>query len=176
MLERILPPSLEPGQLPDPDRTAHDSWPPIACSAITCPIPRCMMRHTGKAVVARMVWRMEGHGNLGKFMQDMMAGVKAPGADEQARLRAICKNMRSGRSAENYSDLNTQSGRRSASRARNATCCPTRAATPRRNRRGWSSACGAIWWGQSRHGRSGAAYLTRTRHRRHHALLQRHSS
>ena len=29
-------------------------------------------------VVERMVWRMEGKGNIGALMQEMMAGVKAP--------------------------------------------------------------------------------------------------
>jgi hypothetical protein len=42
------------------------------------------MHHAEKwpAVVRRMVLRMEGKGNLGKVMAEMMAGVKAPTADD----------------------------------------------------------------------------------------------
>ena len=58
MLERIIPPGFEPAMLPEP------RWP---------------------AVVRRMVPRMEGQGNMGKLMTEMMAGVEAPSLeDEQA--------------------------------------------------------------------------------------------
>jgi hypothetical protein len=42
------------------------------------------MHHAAKwpTIVERMVLRMEGKGNLGVLMQEMMAGVKAPSAQE----------------------------------------------------------------------------------------------
>jgi hypothetical protein len=48
------------------------------------------MHHAPKwpGIVERMVQRMEGRGNLGELMADMMAGVKAPSANETAALVA----------------------------------------------------------------------------------------
>jgi hypothetical protein len=48
------------------------------------------MHHAAKwqGIVERMVQRMEGRGNLGELMADMMAGVKAPSAPETAALVA----------------------------------------------------------------------------------------
>ena len=66
-----------------------------------------------KSVVARMVWRMEGQGNLGKLMQDLMADVKVPSANEQdTLLRYLQKHAQRELNRGRYSDLNTDSGRR----------------------------------------------------------------
>jgi hypothetical protein len=48
------------------------------------------MHHAAKwpAIVERMVDRMEGRGNLGVLMAEMMAGVSAPSADEKATIVA----------------------------------------------------------------------------------------
>ena len=113
MLERILPPSLEPRQLPDPDSAGARL---VVAYCVQChhlPNPAMHDAARWKSVVARMVWRMEGHGNLGKVMQDMMAQVKAPAAPEQATLlRYLQKHAQRGLNAGQYSDLNTESGRR----------------------------------------------------------------
>src|SRR5476651_1237080 len=86
MLERILPPSVEPGQLPEP---AAPGARLVVTYCVQChylPNPAMHDAARWRSVVDRMVWRMEGKGNLGKLMQDMMAEVKTPGADEQAML------------------------------------------------------------------------------------------
>jgi hypothetical protein len=64
-----------------------------------------------RPVVERMVWRMEGKGNLGQLMQDMMADVKAPGANERARLlRYLQKHAQHEIDPRKYPDLKSQSG------------------------------------------------------------------
>ena len=64
-----------------------------------------------KLVVKRMVWRMEGRGNMGKLMQDMMVGVKAPTADEQNKLtRYLQKHAQREIDQKRYPDLKSQPG------------------------------------------------------------------
>src|SRR6266480_3120310 len=67
MLERILPPTFELHQLPNPAMHHAAKWP---------------------AIFERMVVRMRGKGNLGELMQDMMAGVEAPTVAEAEILLA----------------------------------------------------------------------------------------
>ena len=106
MLERILPPSLEPRQLPDPNSSGARL---VVAYCVQChhlPNPAMHDAARWQSVVARMVWRMEGHGNLGKVMQDLMA-------DEQAiLLRYLQKHAQRGLHPGQYSDLNSESGRR----------------------------------------------------------------
>ena len=45
-------------------------------------------------VVRRMVPRMEGKGNLGKLMADMMAGVRSPSAEEERVIVAYLRKPR----------------------------------------------------------------------------------
>ena len=86
LLERILPPTVEPKNLPEP-RSEGARLTTTYCVQYHY-LPNPAMHHAAKwqPVVERMVWRMQGRGNLGELMQDMMAGVKAPSADEQATL------------------------------------------------------------------------------------------
>jgi hypothetical protein len=51
------------------------------------------MHHAAKwpVIVERMVLRMEGRGNLGPLMTEMMAGVKAPSAEETKVLVAYLR-------------------------------------------------------------------------------------
>src|SRR4051812_28239191 len=88
MLERILPPTFEARQLPEPGS-------PGALLAqrycVQCHnLPNPAMHHAAKwpAIIDRMVLRMRGRGNMGKLMAEMMAGVKAPAADETKILVA----------------------------------------------------------------------------------------
>ena len=85
MLERIIPPGFEAAMLPEPrSRGARLTQRYcVQCHNLANPA----MHDAGRwpAVVARMVPRMEGKGNMGKLMAEMMAGVEAPSpADEQA--------------------------------------------------------------------------------------------
>ena len=85
MLERILPPTFERRSCPEPSsRGAQLDARATACSATTCQSGDASRREDGPAIVERMVPRMEGTGNLGKLMTEMMAGVQAP-SDEETR-------------------------------------------------------------------------------------------
>jgi hypothetical protein len=86
LLERILPPTFEVRQLPEPDSRG------AALSQRYCVqchnLPNPAMHHAARwpGIVERMVKRMQGRGNLGGVMSDMMAGVQAPSADETREL------------------------------------------------------------------------------------------
>lgn len=85
MLERIIPPGFEPAMLPEPgSRGAQLTLRYcVQCHNLANPAMHDAARWT--SVVRRMVPRMEGKGNMGKLMAEMMAGVEAPSpADEQA--------------------------------------------------------------------------------------------
>jgi hypothetical protein len=88
MLERILPPAIEPQNLPDPSSegarlTAHYC---VQCHYL--PNPRMHSSARWKQVTDRMVWRMRGNGNMGGLMKEMMADVSAPTDGEAATLVA----------------------------------------------------------------------------------------
>ena len=113
MLERILPPSIEPRRLPEPDGTGARL---VVKYCVQCHhLPNPAMHDTARwsSVVERMVWRMQGHGNLGKVMQDMMADVTAPAADEQVALVAyLQKHAQRGFDPAQSAEISTESGRR----------------------------------------------------------------
>lgn len=88
MLRRIIPPVIEPAQLPEPKSrgarlTAQYC---VQCHHLAPPA----MHHAAKwpAIVARMTPRMEGRGNLGVTMKELMANVRAPGAAETRVISA----------------------------------------------------------------------------------------
>jgi cytochrome c5 len=86
LLQRILPPTFEARQLPEPgSRGAQLSLRYcVQCHNLPNPAMHDAARWPG--IVERMVMRMEGRGNLGTLMSEMMAGVKAPGAEETRAL------------------------------------------------------------------------------------------
>jgi cytochrome c5 len=88
MLERILPPTFEAKQLPGPGSRGARLTTKYCVQCHNLPNPA--MHHAAKwpAIVERMVLRMEGKGNYGQLMFEMMAGVKAPSADEARSLVA----------------------------------------------------------------------------------------
>jgi hypothetical protein len=88
MLERILPPTFEPHQLPE--RRSHGARLVVQYCVQCHNLPSPAMHHAAKwpAIFERMVVRMRGKGNLGDLMQDMMAGVEAPTAAEAEILLA----------------------------------------------------------------------------------------
>ena len=92
MLERILPPTFEASQLPEPrsEGARLTLRYCVQCHNLANPA----MHHAEKwpGIVERMVLRMQGRGNLGELMSEMMAGVKAPSAEE---TRAIVAYLRS---------------------------------------------------------------------------------
>jgi hypothetical protein len=88
LLERILPPTFEARALPEPGSRGAQLTVRYCVQCHNLPNPA--MHHAAKwpGIVERMVLRMEGRGNLGELMADMMAGVKAPSAAETAALVA----------------------------------------------------------------------------------------
>ena len=88
MLERILPPTYDPSRLPE---RASPGAKLVLGYCVQCHnVPNPAMHHAGKwpGIVERMVVRMEGRGNMGALMSEMMAGVKAPSAEETKTLVA----------------------------------------------------------------------------------------
>ena len=112
MLERILPPAIAPDQLPEP-RSAGARLAVAYC--VQCHyLPNPAMHNAQKwpAIVARMVWRMQGRGNLGKVMQHMMADVKAPNAgDEAALVRYLQKHAQRELDPARVPDIQSPAGR-----------------------------------------------------------------
>lgn len=88
MLERILPPGVEPAQLPQSESEGARLTLRYCVQCHNLPNPA--MHHAAKwpRVVNRMVERMRGRGNMGRLMADMMAGVEAPSDAEVDRLVA----------------------------------------------------------------------------------------
>jgi len=86
LLERILPPTFEPAQLPERDSPGAQL---VLRYCVQCHnLPNPAMHEPAKwtPVVGRMVKRMQGRGNMGTLMADMMAGVEAPAAEEERVL------------------------------------------------------------------------------------------
>lgn len=111
MLERILPPTFEAGQLPEP-RSRGAALTLRYC--VQCHnLPNPAMHHAAKwpAIVERMVLRMRGQGNLGTLMADLMAGVRAPAPDEARALVAyLRKHAQKPLDPARYPDVNAASG------------------------------------------------------------------
>jgi hypothetical protein len=111
MLERILPPTFALQQLPEPG--SHGAKLVVAYCVQCHNLPNPAMHHAQKwpAIVQRMVLRMEGKGNLGTLMAEMMAGVKAPGAEESATIVAYLeRHSQKPLDPARYPEVNRPSG------------------------------------------------------------------
>jgi hypothetical protein len=91
MLERILPPTFEAQGLPEPDSEGAGLTLRYCVQCHNLPNPA--MHHAAKwrGIVERMTKRMQGRGNMGTLMEEMMAGVKAPRAEETRALVAYLR-------------------------------------------------------------------------------------
>lgn len=111
MLERILPPTFERRLLPEP-RSRGARLAVRYC--VQCHnLPNPAMHHAAKwpTIVERMVLRMEGRGNYGELMFEMMAGVKAPSAQEaKALLDYLQKHAQQPLDARKYPEAFTAAG------------------------------------------------------------------
>lgn len=111
MLERILPPTVEPDQLPEPKSAGAQLTVRYCVQCHNLPNPA--MHHAAKwrPIVDRMVVRMEGRGNMGTLMSDMMAGVKAPSAEETKTLVAYLRRYaQKPLDPKRYPDVNRPEG------------------------------------------------------------------
>jgi cytochrome c5 len=91
LLERILPPTFDAAQLPEPGSAGARLTQRYCIQCHNLPNPA--MHHAAKwrPVLDRMVLRMEGRGNMGTLMSEMMAGVQAPSQEEQRTLLAYLR-------------------------------------------------------------------------------------
>lgn len=88
MLERILPPSVSPAELPEPRSEGARLAARFCVQCHYLPSPQMHTAARWTPIVKRMVWRMQGKGNLGPVMKEMMADVAAPSAEEAEILTA----------------------------------------------------------------------------------------
>src|SRR4051794_13534397 len=88
LLERILPPTFDAVQLPEPDSRGAQLTRRYCVQCHNLPNPAMHDAQKWPSIVDRMVVRMEGRGNLGKLMAEMMGGVKAPAPGETQSLVA----------------------------------------------------------------------------------------
>ena len=111
MLERILPPTFEASALPEP---ASPGARLTLRYCVQCHnLPNPAMHHAAKwpPIVERMVLRMEGRGNMGALMSEMMAGVKAPSEAETRTLLAyLRKHAQTPLDPDRYPEVNRPSG------------------------------------------------------------------
>lgn len=111
MLERILPPTFAPRQLPERDSRGAQV---LLGYCVQCHnLPNPAMHHAAKwpGIVERMVLRMQGKGNMGFLMSEMMAGVKAPGAEDvTALLTYLRKHAQTPLDPRQYPEVNAPSG------------------------------------------------------------------
>jgi hypothetical protein len=93
MLERILPPAMDPRDLPEAvsEGARLTVRYCVQCHHLVNPAMHTAERW--KSVVERMVWRMRGNGNMGELMKEMMAQVRAPtDAEVDTLLRYLQKH------------------------------------------------------------------------------------
>jgi mono/diheme cytochrome c family protein len=111
LLERILPPTFEARQLPERESAGAQLTLRYCVQCHNLPNPA--MHHAAKwpGIVERMVLRMEGRGNLGPLMSDMMAGVDAPTPEEKRGLVAyLRKHAQKALDPQRYPDVYQPAG------------------------------------------------------------------
>ncbi|HWA39538.1 MAG TPA: hypothetical protein VG873_16910 [Burkholderiales bacterium] len=111
MLERLLPPTFDPARLPE--AKSRGAQLTLAYCVQCHNLANPAMHHAEKwpGIVERMVLRMEGRGNLGTLMSEMMAGVKAPGAEEKAAIVAyLQRHAQAPLDPARYPELDTPAG------------------------------------------------------------------
>jgi len=91
LLERILPPTFEPAQLPQPGSRGAELVVQYCVQCHNLPNPAMHNSEKWPGIVDRMVIRMRGNGNLGELMTEMMAGVRAPSDEEEKLLVAYLR-------------------------------------------------------------------------------------
>lgn len=112
LLERILPPTFEPWQLPTPNSQGARLVVEYCVQCHNLPNPAMHEAAKWPGIVERMVLRMRGKGNLGDLMKEMMAGVKAPSEDERAVLLAyLQRNSQRPLDPRRYPEIRTDATR-----------------------------------------------------------------
>jgi cytochrome c2 len=110
-LERILPPGFEPKQLPEPASRGAKLTLRYCTQCHNLANPAMHEARKWPGIVERMVLRMQGKGNMGALMADMMAGVVAPDAQEKKALVAyLRRNAQRALDPKKYPEVNAPSG------------------------------------------------------------------
>jgi hypothetical protein len=91
MLERILPPTFEPAQLPERESRGAQLLLRYCVQCHNLPNPAMHQAAKWPAIFERMVVRMRGKGNMGELMREMMGGVEAPAQEEAPVLLAYLR-------------------------------------------------------------------------------------
>lgn len=111
MLERIIPPGFEPAMLPDPGSEGARLTLRYCVQCHNLANPAMHEPKKWPVVVERMVPRMQGQGNMGKLMADMMVGVQAPGAEEKIALTSyLRKHAQRPLDPRKYPEVNSPAG------------------------------------------------------------------
>jgi len=111
MLERILPPAIEPRQLPEPESEGAKLTARYCVQCHHLPNPRMHSAERWKPIVVRMVWRMEGKGNMGELMKEMMAHVRAPTNGEVTMLAEYLQKHAQREIAPEHPALRSEAGK-----------------------------------------------------------------
>jgi hypothetical protein len=111
LLERILPPGLDPDMLPEPASRGAQLTLRYCVQCHNLANPAMHEARKWPRIVERMVLRMQGRGNMGRLMADMMAGVDAPDPEETKLLVAyLRKYAQKPLDAARYPEVNTPAG------------------------------------------------------------------
>ena len=110
-LERILPRSIEPDQLPEPRSEGARLTARYCVQCHYLPNPQMHAPDRWTAIVVRMVWRMQGQGNMGVLMKEMMDSVKAPDDRETAALAAYLRKHGQREMDSGHPALRTEAGK-----------------------------------------------------------------
>lgn len=111
LLERILPPSIEPRELPEPRSEGARLTTRYCVQCHYLPSPRMHTADRWTIIVLRMVWRMQGKGNLGKLMKEMMDSVEAPTEQETAVLTRYLRKHGQKEMNLHHPALNNEAGK-----------------------------------------------------------------
>jgi hypothetical protein len=111
LLERILPRSVEPRELPEPKSEGARLTARYCVQCHYLPSPQMHTPDKWNAIVVRMAWRMQGRGNMGVLMKDMMDSVEAPSEQETAMLVAYLKKHGQGEMDPAHPALKTEAGK-----------------------------------------------------------------
>jgi cytochrome c5 len=111
MLERIIPPGFTAAMLPEPDSPGARLTRRYCVQCHNLANPAMHDAARWPSVVRRMVPRMEGKGNMGKLMAEMMSGVEAPSlADERAIVAYLRKHAQRPLDPNRFPEVNSPAG------------------------------------------------------------------
>ena len=111
LLERILPPGFDADMLPESGSRGAQLTLRYCVQCHNLANPAMHEARKWPRIVERMVLRMQGRGNMGRLMADMMAGVDAPDPEETKLLLAyLRKYAQKPLDAARYPEVNTPAG------------------------------------------------------------------